>query len=272
MPKPQTIVAALISIVALVSTCFLSAAAHAQQSSKSSPDELGRAVGLYEQGKDQEAIAALRQLVKVRKDDITAWHYLGLALNRQGKPNDARKAHEKAAKSGEKLLSSQFNSTTTESDFQAFIRQTRALLSDAADSADKYLELTGKPSRKRAEEWQARAEFLRDFAWLGERREGSAEPTIYTAKEVTTIPRILSRPEPQYTEEARKNRVTGVVVLRAVFAADGKIRAIRLLSGLPNGLTMMAIRAARGIKFIPAMKDGQPVSQYIQIEYNFNLY
>ncbi|MDT5059855.1 MAG: hypothetical protein QOH63_562, partial [Acidobacteriota bacterium] len=44
------------------------------------------------------------------------------------------------------------------------------------------------------------------------------------------------------------------------------------VSGLPNGLTERAIAAARQIRFTPAMKDGHAVSQYIQIEYNFNLY
>ncbi|MBD0373542.1 MAG: energy transducer TonB, partial [Pyrinomonadaceae bacterium] len=47
---------------------------------------------------------------------------------------------------------------------------------------------------------------------------------------------------------------------------------IRAVKGLPDGLTEKAIAAARQIKFVPAQKDGRNVSQYIQIEYNFNLY
>jgi TonB family protein len=94
----------------------------------------------------------------------------------------------------------------------------------------------------------------------------------FSPKEVNVKARILSRPEPQYTEEARKNQVSGTVVLRAVFSASGQVTNIRAVSGLPNGLTERAIGAARQIRFSPAMKDGHPVSQYIQIEYNFNLY
>jgi hypothetical protein len=41
---------------------------------------------------------------------------------------------------------------------------------------------------------------------------------------------------------------------------------------LPDGLTEACINAARKIKFIPAMKDGRFVSQYVTIEYNFNIY
>ncbi|MDT4969233.1 MAG: periplasmic protein TonB [Acidobacteriota bacterium] len=95
---------------------------------------------------------------------------------------------------------------------------------------------------------------------------------IFAPKDVNVKARILSRPEPQYTEEARKNQVSGTVVLRAVFSASGQVTNIRAVSGLPNGLTERAIGAARQIRFSPAMKDGHPVSQYIQIEYNFNLY
>jgi TonB family protein len=94
----------------------------------------------------------------------------------------------------------------------------------------------------------------------------------FNPKDVNVKARILSRPEPQYTEEARKNQVSGTVVLRAVFSSSGQVTNIRAVSGLPNGLTERAIAAARQIRFTPAMKDGRPVSQYIQIEYNFNLY
>ncbi len=91
-------------------------------------------------------------------------------------------------------------------------------------------------------------------------------------KDVNVKARILSRPEPQYTEEARKNQVSGTVVLRAVFSSSGQVTNIRAVSSLPYGLTERAISAARQIRFTPAMKDGRAVSQYIQIEYNFNLY
>jgi TonB family protein len=102
--------------------------------------------------------------------------------------------------------------------------------------------------------------------------EGGDPNRVYTTKDVTSKARILSRPEPQYTEEARRNQVTGTVVLRAIFAANGSVTGIKAIKGLPDGLTEKAIAAARQIKFVPAQKDGRAVSQYIQIEYNFNLY
>jgi TonB family protein len=94
----------------------------------------------------------------------------------------------------------------------------------------------------------------------------------FSPREVTQKARILARPEPQYTEEARKNQVSGTVVIKAVFSSSGAVTNIRAVSGLPYGLTEKAIAAARQIRFSPAMKDGRAVSQFVQIEYNFNLY
>jgi hypothetical protein len=57
-----------------------------------------------------------------------------------------------------------------------------------------------------------------------------------------------------------------------VFSSDGTVRHILVLAGLPHGLTEAALKCARKIKFVPATIDGRPVSTFIQIEYNFNLY
>lgn len=115
----------------------------------------------------------------------------------------------------------------------------------------------------------------------GDRSDGGGGPgggggggydRIFTGKDVTTKARLLAKPEPQYTEDARKNQVTGTVVLKVVFASNGTVQNIRTVSGLPYGLTERAIQAARQIKFVPATKDGHQVSMWMQLEYNFNLY
>jgi TonB family protein len=96
------------------------------------------------------------------------------------------------------------------------------------------------------------------------------EEKVYSYKEVDIKVAIKKRVEPGYTESARQNGVEGIVVLKAVFSSNGKVTDIHVLQGLPFGLTKKAMEAARKIKFVPAMKDGRPVSQYIQIEYHFN--
>jgi TonB family protein len=94
----------------------------------------------------------------------------------------------------------------------------------------------------------------------------------FTYKEVARKATIVYKPEPWFTEEARRGNVSGVVRLRAVFSSDGRVKNIAVVKSLPEGLTESAIRAARHILFFPAEKDGHAVSQYIVLEYNFNIY
>jgi TonB family protein len=101
---------------------------------------------------------------------------------------------------------------------------------------------------------------------------GGIDRRAFVGKEVDTKARLISKPEPVYTEAARNHQITGTVVLKVVFAASGKVTNIRVVEGLPDGLTERAINAARKIKFVPAMKEGKYVSMWMQLEYNFNLY
>jgi TonB family protein len=94
----------------------------------------------------------------------------------------------------------------------------------------------------------------------------------FTPRDVDRRARILSKPEPLMTEAAKRNKTVGTVVMRVIFAASGEVTSIRVVQGLPDGLSESAVVAARHIKFQPAMKDGRIVSQYIQLEYNFNDY
>jgi TonB family protein len=94
----------------------------------------------------------------------------------------------------------------------------------------------------------------------------------FKSSEVTKKAVITSKPEPSFTESARAFGVTGVVRIRAILAATGKVEGVSVVKWLPHGLTQKAIGAARGIEFTPAQKDGRPVSQYVTLEYNFNIY
>ncbi len=102
--------------------------------------------------------------------------------------------------------------------------------------------------------------------------DGSLQDRTFTGAEVEQRAKLLAKPEPQYTEEARRNQVTGTVALRVVFSSMGEVVQIRAVRTLPFGLTDRAIAAARQIKFIPAVKGGRAVSVHMQLEYNFNLY
>jgi TonB family protein len=94
----------------------------------------------------------------------------------------------------------------------------------------------------------------------------------FNAREVTRKAILVSKPEPGFTEAARKNNVTGTVRLRMLLAANGSVSNISVVKGLPDGLTEKAIAAAHQIRFTPAQKDGRNVNQWVVIEYNFNIY
>jgi len=112
----------------------------------------------------------------------------------------------------------------------------------------------------------------KDIGCCGESGSNGATSRLFKVSEVDQRARLLFKPEPQYTEEARQNQVTGTVMLRVVFSSTGEVAQIRAVHTLPFGLTERAIAAARQIKFVPAMKGGHPVSVFMQLEYNFNLY
>jgi TonB family protein len=95
----------------------------------------------------------------------------------------------------------------------------------------------------------------------------SVEPMSATLR-----PTILYKERAKYTEEARTNKVQGTVTLSVEYLANGTIGQVRVVRGLPDGLSESAIEAAKRIRFNPAVKNGVPVSVRGNIEFNFTLY
>ena len=94
---------------------------------------------------------------------------------------------------------------------------------------------------------------------------------VFSAKMVDTRVIFRSKPKPGYTLEARRKRKQGFVILKVALSASGNISRVRVLRGLPFGLTESAIKAACKLEFKPAVKDGQTVSQWVTAEYVFRL-
>ena len=92
---------------------------------------------------------------------------------------------------------------------------------------------------------------------------------IFSSKDVASGPRILKKINPAYTPEARRNGTSGKVVLKALLSSTAKVTFVRVVKGLPNGLTESAVKAACRIRFEPARKDGHPVGYYVIVEYEF---
>jgi len=87
-----------------------------------------------------------------------------------------------------------------------------------------------------------------------------------------SAPKPLYTPDPEYSEEARKAKYQGVVVLWLVIGADGHPREIQIARRLGMGLDEKAVEAVRTWRFDPARKDGQPVAVQMNVEVSFRLY
>ena len=87
-----------------------------------------------------------------------------------------------------------------------------------------------------------------------------------------SAPKALYAPDPEYSEEARKAKYQGTVVLWLVVDANGRPQQIRVQRSLGMGLDEKAIEAVKQWKFDPAHKDGQAVPVMINVEVNFRLY
>jgi len=79
-------------------------------------------------------------------------------------------------------------------------------------------------------------------------------------------------PDPEYSEEARKAKYQGTVLLSLIVDADGRPRDLQVAQSLGMGLDEKAIEAVRTWKFDPAKKDGHPVPVRISVEVAFRLY
>ncbi len=86
-----------------------------------------------------------------------------------------------------------------------------------------------------------------------------------------SAPQLVYRVEPEYTEEARKAKYQGTVVLYAVVDPDGVVRTVRVTRSLGLGLDEKALQAVRQWKFRPGLRNGQPVSVAASIEVTFRL-
>jgi TonB family protein len=70
---------------------------------------------------------------------------------------------------------------------------------------------------------------------------------------------ILSKPNPLYTEEARRLGIEGEVLVDVVFLASGQVKVEGVSKGLGHGLDEAALRAAQQIRFKPALQEGHAV-------------
>lgn len=128
----------------------------------------------------------------------------------------------------------------------------------AADRADPAEQL-----RREMREAIARSQAALDAARRG------AEPLPVGGN--VTKPAVIEQPPPDYTEEARRARIQGVVILEATIDREGRVVDTRVLKGLPLGLSEAAEAAVAKWRYRPAALDGEPVPVIMIVTVNFQL-
>ena len=103
--------------------------------------------------------------------------------------------------------------------------------------------------------------------WLPESRE--LKP--YAVSSGITPPILVHRVEPRYTSEAKKARISGIVIVEAILDAQGRVVALRVLKALPFGLSQAAVDAVHHWRFKPAFRGGVAVPVFYNLTVNFRL-
>lgn len=105
--------------------------------------------------------------------------------------------------------------------------------------------------------------------------KGPTPPAIPQAQVSTgpakSAPKVIFKPRPEYTEEARNLHLEGTVYIKIHVSASGTVSVLGVQSGLGHGLDQAAVRAVQGMRFQPAMANGQPTDWDGVVNINFQL-
>jgi len=152
--------------------------------------------------------------------------------------------------------------------FKVADEERKSRLDEAGAVLERLVRL--KPDSKAAADWREQLEAVRLYASAYDPKDPTR--TVFKGTEVTKRAVIHFKPEPSFPPLGRERGTSGFVRLRLVLGADGKVKHVLVVRGLPNGLTEASIEAARQIRFTPAVKDGRNVSTVVMVEYGFHIY
>jgi TonB family protein len=99
----------------------------------------------------------------------------------------------------------------------------------------------------------------------------STPPGVLRKGDGASVPRLLSKVDPVYTDVARRGKIEGSVILCVVVQHDGTIGSVQLFQPLGLGLDESAVDAVRKWRFQPGTKDGNPVDVLATVEVSFRL-
>lgn len=107
---------------------------------------------------------------------------------------------------------------------------------------------------------------------LGPGSGGGTGGGLFSVGGNVSAPIPIYRPDPPYSEEARKAKYQGVVILWIVVDAQGNVANPRVVKPVGMGLDQKAVDTVKTWKFKPAMRGGVPVPVQVQVEVTFRLF
>lgn len=219
-----------------------------------------KGVELFNKGDYKGAVEVLNQVVKSNENDVIALYNLGLAYEKLNQNKDAIKSFENVINVCNNLIQK-----TIEKKYGGIVNDNdKDTLSDLLKKYDtefeigylsiqRFSELNPKDAKK--DQWQEKISAIEAFA-------PNSEIAKTFVKERPANFKIISQP-------FAKAVGNGTVRFRVLFLANGKVGVAIPLNFLSKETNEAALRAAKKIKFSPAMVDGKPVSVWKMIEYRF---
>jgi len=98
----------------------------------------------------------------------------------------------------------------------------------------------------------------------------SAAPRMQPPADRLVAAHLIYRVEPFYPKEALQQRVEGTVKIHATVGQDGRVKNLRVISG-PASLTSAALGAAQYWRYVPALRNGEPIETDEDISIEFHL-
>ncbi len=182
--------------------------------------------------------------------------------------------HEKLVQQSQQL------DPKTKAEAEARLKEVQQNLETHRRLLQLYREQQGSDSEKASEAQKRYSELLakypestnlREYAQKYVEAQKLLEQQYYAANPQTRRPRVIRRVEPVYPADAREKNIKGSVVLTMVVDREGNPQDIKIWRSLHPSMDQAAIEAARQMRFEPALKDGQPVSETLLVEFYFSL-
>jgi TonB family protein len=179
----------------------------------------------------------------------------------------------------ERLLQNQQLDPKAREEAAARLKEVQQNLEQHKRLLQEYQQQDGSNSEKAGEAYKRLAELQAKYQESMERRDAQKyveaqrllEQQYREATPQTRKPRVIHRVEPVYPADAREKNIKGSVILTMVVDREGNPQDVKIWRSLYPSMDQAALEAARQMRFEPALKDGQPVSETLRVEFYFSM-